>query len=84
MAGNSSWHGKLHLKQDQIGILQARPVLDSGRSLERMSDCTPRGMIVHDRTRLIGSLHQFFYNYCVIFLDMKCPEIDNTRTVLAM
>jgi len=33
-------------------------MLDSGRSLERMSDCAPRGMIVHDRTRLIGSLQQ--------------------------
>jgi hypothetical protein len=29
-------------------------MLDPGRSLERMSDCTPRGMIVLDRTRLIG------------------------------
>ncbi len=33
-------------------------MLDPGRSLERMSDCTPRGMIVLDRTRLIGSLQQ--------------------------
>ena len=35
-------------------------MLDSGRSLERMSDCTPRGMIVLDRTRLIGPLLKFF------------------------
>ncbi len=37
-------------------------MLDPGRSLERMSDCTPRGMIVLDRTRLIGSLHQILIN----------------------
>ena len=39
-------------------------MLDSGRSLERMSDCTPRGMIVLDRTRLIGSLLKFL-NKCL-------------------
>ncbi len=32
----------------------ARPAFDAGRLLERISDDTPRGMIVHDRTRLIG------------------------------
>lgn len=36
--------------------LLAEPV---GRSLERMGNCAPRGMIVHDRTRLIGQLLLF-------------------------
>ena len=52
-------------------------MLDSGRSLERMSDCTPRGMIVHDRTRLIGSLQTFFK----IVLDELVITVDNSRTV---
>ncbi|SRR5471030_3477698 len=33
-----------------------RPVLNPGRLLEPVSDCWPRGMIVHDRTRLNGQL----------------------------
>ena len=31
----------------------------AGRLLERTSNRTPRGMTVHDRTRLIGQLHLF-------------------------
>ncbi len=34
-------------------MLLAEP---AGRSLERAGDRAPRGMIVHDRTRLIGQL----------------------------
>ncbi|EZQ01286.1 hypothetical protein CL42_14435 [Acinetobacter sp. Ver3] len=68
MTGNSSWHGKPHLKQDQIGILKVWPILDSGRSLEHMSDCMPRGMIVLDRTRLIGSLQQILIKQCRYYL----------------
>ena len=52
-------------------------MLDSGRSLERMSDCTPRGMIVLDRTRLIGPL-QFFFK---IVLDVISQSLDNAPTV---
>jgi len=37
----------------------ARPALDPGRLLERCGDVTPRGMTVHDRTRLIGRLRPF-------------------------
>ena len=33
-----------------------RPVLNPGRLLEPVSDCWPRWMTVHDRTRLIGQL----------------------------
>ncbi len=33
-----------------------RPVLNPGRLLEPVSDCWPRGMTVHDRTRLTGQL----------------------------
>ncbi len=36
-----------------------RPVLNPGRLLEPVSDCWPRGMTVHDRTRLTGQLHSF-------------------------
>src|ERR1700761_1181361 len=55
-------HGKPHLEQDQIG---KRAVLSAatcgphglpGRSLELRGDAHPRGMAVHDRTRLIGRL----------------------------
>ena len=56
-------------------------MLDSGRSLERMSDCAPRGMIVLDRTRLIGSLHQILYKQCMKGLDVSLNTEDNTRTV---
>ncbi|RKT75829.1 hypothetical protein BJ925_2343 [Rahnella aquatilis] len=33
-----------------------RPVLNPGRLLEPVSDCWPRRMTVHDRTRLNGQL----------------------------
>ena len=46
-------------------------MLDSGRSLERMSDCAPRGMIVHDRTRLIGSLQQILIKQHIMGLTFK-------------
>ncbi len=45
-------------------------MLDPGRSLERMSDCTPRGMIVLDRTRLIGSLQQILIKQCIMGLTL--------------
>ena len=35
------------------------PVQSSGRLLEHNSDVVPRGMIVHDRTRLIDQLTRF-------------------------
>lgn len=31
----------------------------AGRLLEHTGNCVPRGMTVHDRTRLIGQLHSF-------------------------
>ena len=37
-------------------MLLAKP---AGRLLERMGNHAPRGMIVHDRTRLIGRLRRF-------------------------
>ena len=33
----------------------------AGRLLERAGNRTPRGMTVHDRTRLIGQLHFVLY-----------------------
>ena len=50
-------------------------MLDPGRSLERMSDCTPRGMIVLDRTRLIGSLHQILINQCILGLTFFLEKL---------
>jgi len=38
----------------------ARPASLPGWLLERRGDAAPRGMAVHDRTRLTGRLH-FFY-----------------------
>ena len=38
------------------------PVQSSGRLLERQSNLSPRGMIVHDRTRLIDQLNKFIKN----------------------
>ena len=37
-----------------------RPAEPPGRLLERRGDPAPRGMTVHDRTRLIGRLRQLF------------------------
>jgi len=45
----------------------ARPAFDAGRLLERISDDTPRGMIVHDRTRLIGLPNLFIVRDIDIF-----------------
>jgi hypothetical protein len=44
-----------------------RPALNPGRLLEPVSDCWPRGMTVHDRTRLIGQLHFYLKtkSWCV-------------------
>ena len=36
-----------------------RPAVSPGRLLERIGDDAPRGMTVHDRTRLIGRLRHF-------------------------
>ena len=36
-----------------------RPAVSPGRLLERSGDAAPRGMIAHDRTRLIGRLRHF-------------------------
>ena len=36
------------------------PASGPGRLLERNGDAAPRGMTVHDRTRLIGRLRHFF------------------------
>ena len=38
----------------QAMMLLAEP---AGRLLEHTGNCMPRGMTVHDRTRLIGQLH---------------------------
>ena len=37
----------------------SRPAMSPGRLLERNGDVAPRGMTVHDRTRLIGRLRAF-------------------------
>jgi hypothetical protein len=55
------WQGKPHSEQDQIGGRAAarRPHASAwppGRSQERLGDESPRGMIAHDRTRLIDPL----------------------------
>ncbi len=55
-------HGKPHLEQDQIGKHAAPAAVHvahmrlPGRSLELRGDAHPRGMTVHDRTRLNGRL----------------------------
>lgn len=36
-----------------------RPAVSPGRLLERNGDVAPRGMTVHDRTRLTGRLRHF-------------------------
>ena len=68
------WHGKPHLKQDQIGKQEAafgRSVWPThwlpGRSLELRGDAYSRGMTAHDRTRLIGRLR-----FCLF----RCIEPD--------
>ena len=40
-----------------------RPASGPGRLLERNGDVAPRGMTVHDRTRLIGRLRLIFLGY---------------------
>ena len=54
------WQGKPHPEQDQIGeqtvFCHVWPARFPGRLLEWSGDRLPRGMIVHDRTRLIGRL----------------------------
>jgi hypothetical protein len=37
----------------------------AGRLLERTGNCAPRGMTVHDRTRLIGQLLFLFRDFTV-------------------
>ena len=54
-------HGKPHPEQGQIGEHQAWPASFPGRLLEVRGDADPRGMIAHDRTRLIGRLPLFPY-----------------------
>ncbi len=54
----------------------AWPALDSGRLLEACGDASPRGMTVHDRTRLTGELSIFFL--------MPFRAIPRYRHILAM
>ena len=49
----------------------ARPAFDAGRLLERISDDTPRGMIVHDRTRLIGLPTFLWFKMAVIAVKLN-------------
>lgn len=49
----------------------------AGRLLERAGNRTPRGMTVHDRTRLTGQLHFVLYG---INIHTKCKT---KKTVLA-
>ena len=60
-AGGNAWrHGKPHLEQDQIGKRAAPSAATCGphglpgRSLELRGDAHPRGMVAHDRTRLMA------------------------------
>jgi hypothetical protein len=52
----------------------AWPASDAGRLLERVGDGAPRGMIVLDRTRLIGPLCTFFCGcwLCLVRLLFFC------------
>ena len=43
----------------------ARPASGPGRLLERNGDVAPRGMTVHDRTRLIGRLRRFHLRFAL-------------------
>ena len=56
----------------------ARPAFDAGRLLERISDDTPRGMIVHDRTRLIG-LPTFLLFVFIVSIMHICVNLDEMR-----
>lgn len=47
----------------------AWPASGPGRLLERCGDVAPRGMTVHDKTRLIGRLRRFFRH------DEKIPKV---------
>jgi len=47
----------------------AWPASGPGRLLERCGDVAPRGMTVHDKTRLIGRLRRFFRH------DEKSPKV---------
>ncbi len=47
----------------------AWPASGPGRLLERCGDVAPRGMTVHDKTRLIGRLRRFFRH------DEKSPRV---------
>ncbi len=64
----------------------AWPALDPGRLLERCGDAAPRGMTVHDRTRLIGRLpisikgapFAPFLTLCEI--NMPSPDADQVTS----
>lgn len=64
----------------------AWPALDPGRLLERYGDVAPRGMTVHDRTRLIGRLpisikgapFAPFLTLCEI--NMPSPDADQVTS----
>lgn len=45
----------------------------AGRSLERTGNRTPRGMIAHDRTRLIGQLLLRFMFSCLAPFQQNSP-----------
>ncbi|GEM_PF-2540904 len=54
----------------------AWPASGPGRLLERYGDVAPRGMTVHDKTRLIGRLRRFF---CP--LGRKSPKVLHGKTL---
>ena len=63
----------------------AWPALDPGRLLERCGNAAPRGMAVHDRTRLIGRLphlrtracpHALYYAVTIILCEKNMPSPD--------
>lgn len=66
----------------------ARPASGPGRLLERIGDGAPRGMTVHDRTRLIGRLRTSFHasvNLCHAFewRDRGCTGAAGIRLTMA-
>ncbi len=57
-----------------------RPAEPPGRLLERTGDRAPRGMTVHDRTRLIGRLrHSFRALGLEIAATQHAPRVERVR-----
>ncbi len=62
------------------------PAQSSGRLLERACERTPRGMIVHDRTRLIDQLELFWqsphFPCCFIWVEVIGGKIISQISLL--